>query len=174
MDSLDLSANPISSDASSNSVSLNTVCELSALLLANVNTPSYHLTADQVVWINQFILASPDSFTKITDDIKSITATGEIGVHNIPQIVRLLADIYNNEALKAGMTNPANIIAFIKFTLDTILSSKLLILPDTEKELIKEIVDASLDLLATNLTPIEKGIAELESIPCCSKFLHFF
>jgi hypothetical protein len=146
---------------------VNFVLDLTTLLLVNVNTPSYNLTTEQINWINQFISASPESFIKITNDIKQITSTGKIGLENIPQIVHLCADIYNNDSVKVGITNPANIIVFIKFTIDTILESKYLILPDVEKELIKQLVDTSLNLLILNLNPIE---AEIKSMSSCFRF----
>jgi hypothetical protein len=148
--------------------------ELSQLLLANLHAPTFNLSQEQINWINQFISSSPDSFAQIANDVKAIRDTGKIGVQTIPQIIHLCADIYNNASIKNGLSNPANIIVFIKFTLDTILSSKLLPLPEVEKELIQQLVDTSLNLLSMNLSSIETEIGDLKSVPCCRSLFHFF
>jgi hypothetical protein len=153
---------------------INVVLELSQLLLSNVKTPSYNLTPEQMNWINQFISASPDSFSKIKTDIETITSTGQIGIQNIPQIIHLLADVYNSGALKNNLSNPANVIIFIRFTLDVIITSKYVVLPDVEKELLQSLVDTSLNLLIMNLGSIEKATSTLSSkcfhlFKCCSK-----
>jgi len=148
--------------------------DLSQLLLANVNAPSYNLTSAQINWINEFIAASPSSFAQITSDIKTISATGEVGLKNIPQIVKLIADIYNSGAINSKLVNPENTIAFIKFTLDVILSSPLLVIPDIEKEAIKELVDISLSLLSMNIGTMEAIIDEVESSACFTGCLKFF
>jgi hypothetical protein len=148
--------------------------DLSQLLLANVNAPSYNLTSAQINWINEFIAASPSSFTQITSDIKAISATGEVGLKNIPQIVKLIADIYNSGAINSKLVNPENTIAFIRFTLDVIFSSPLLVLPDIEKEAIKELVDISLSLLSMNIGTIEAIIDEVESSACFTGCFKFF
>jgi hypothetical protein len=153
-----------------NSGNAQVILQLSELLLANVSSPSYKLTKDQINWINQFIAASPDSFKQIDNDLAVIVASGQIGLHTIPQLVHLFADIYINGALKVGVSNPANIIAFVRFTIDMILESKYLILPDIEKELIRQLVDTSLNLLAMNIVPIQSEIVKLESNPFCIGF----
>jgi hypothetical protein len=162
-----------SGNASTN-LQLSILTDLSQLLLSNVKSPSYNLTQDQINWINQFIAASPSSFTTISSDIKTIVSGGQIGLQTIPQIVKLCADIYSSAATSNNLVNPANIIAFVKFTLDVILSSPLLVLPNVEKEVIQSLVDTSLTLLSMNIGNIEAGIEVVESSSCCTKFLSIF
>jgi hypothetical protein len=160
------SESSVSSESSeSTMVSEQTAESLSTLLLSNIHTPSYHFTQEQLNWIKQFITSSPDSFKQLTTDIQAIIEGGQIGLQSIPKIIHLCADIYNNAALKNGLSNPANILLFIRFTLDTMLSSKYLPLPEIEKELIQQLVDTSLNLLEINLVPMENEIQELDS--CC-------
>ena len=150
------------------------LCEL---LLANVNVPSYNLTPDQITWINEFIKASPASFEKITSDIQSITSTGEIQLNNIPQIVKLCADVYYSGAINYNLVNPANIIVFIKFTIDVILTSQLVTIHGVEKEVIQTLVDTSLTLLSMNITNItteRETETDIEVIKSSSCFLGFF
>jgi len=128
---------------------------LAQILLESIPLPSYQLTIEQKSWIQEFIRASPNSFEKIVADINAITADGKIDVHDIPVIVKLFADVYHSGAVSNGLVNTKNVIAFIKFTLDVILDSKLLVIPDIQKKTIEAVVDASLSLLAMNIETID-------------------
>jgi hypothetical protein len=162
-------------DSSANDLSkINVVLDLSELLLSNVNTPSYNLNQEQINWINEFIKASPESFQKISDGFKSLTSDGKIDLHDIPSIIKLLADIYSSESIKKGISNPTNIIAFIKYTIDVIFTSKYLILPDTEKKAIHKLIDISLDLLNTNLSTISSSLDVCKSLKCFQSFIALF
>jgi hypothetical protein len=163
---LDVSANDLSQ--------ICVVLNLSELLLSNVNTPSYNLNQEQINWINEFIKASPESFEKISDGFKNITSDGKIYLHDIPLIIKLLANIYNSESIKKGLSNPSNIIVFIKYTLDVIFSSKLLVLPDTEKETIHKLIDISLDLLKINLSTIINTLDISKTQKCFNSFIVLF
>jgi len=125
------------------------------VLLESIPLPVYKLTAEEMFWIHNFIKTSPESFNTITVDILKITADGKIDVHDIPAIIKLFADVYHSGAINAGLVNTKNVIAFIKFTLDVILDSNILVLPDTEKKATEAVVDASLSLLAMNIDTIE-------------------
>jgi hypothetical protein len=140
-----------SSNVSTSQVNVTLTLNLAQLLLANVNTPSYNLTQDQIQWINQFITASPNSFSTIEADVTSIISSGKIGIQSIPQLVKLCADIYSSDAVSNNMANTQNIIALIKFTLDVILTSELLTMPNDDKEAVKNLVDTSLSLLSINI-----------------------
>jgi hypothetical protein len=163
---VDISAN----DLSQISVTL----DLAKLLLSNVNTPSYNLTQEQINWTNEFIKASPESFEKISDGFKNITSDGKIDLHDIPVIIKLLADIYNSESIKKGISNPNNIIAFIKYTIDVIFASKYLTLPDTEKEAVHKLIDISLDLLNMNISSVTSVLNIFKSSKCYHSFIGLF
>lgn len=128
---------------------------LAQVLLERIPLPAYNLTVEQMAWIQEFIRASPNSFDTIIADIQTITADGKIDVYDIPTIVKLFAHVYHSGAIHAGLVNTKNVIAFIKFTLDVILDSKLLVLPEVEKKTIEAVVDASLSLLAMNIETID-------------------
>jgi hypothetical protein len=155
-------------DASLNDVSqVSVTLKLPELLLSNVNSPSCDLTQEQIKWINLFIIASPESFQKITDGFKNITSDGKIDLHDIPSIIKLLADIYNSESIKKGISNPDNIVVFIKYTIDVVFASKYLTLPDIEKEVIHKLIDISIALLNMNISTIENALSFCK----CYKFL---
>ena len=150
-----------------------TITNIGDLLLSHIHLSCYQLSSEQIDWINIFIKSSPASFLKVTTDIQSITSTGEIGLNKIPQIVKLLADIYYSGAFNYNLVNPDYIITLIKFTIDVLLNSKILILPDTQKELIKELVDSSLTLLSMNISTIETKIQVIKSSNCFIRLLQF-
>jgi len=137
---------------SSDQMEIGNLLKLSELLLANINGPSYHLTSEQIEWINTFIQSTPEAFTNIVEDIKSITEDGKINLHDIPDIVKLLADIYHSTILREGLSHPSTIIAFIKYTISVIFDSPLFLLPNIEKQIIEKMIDSSLDLLSINIS----------------------
>ena len=152
-------------DSSNNLISLVNLIEpelvtpdmtvLVQVLLEKIPLPAYKLTTEEMFWIQNFIKVSPESFNTITVDILKITADGKIDVQDIPTIIKLFADVYHSGAINAGLVNAKNVIAFIKFTLQVILDSNLLSIPDTEKKTIEAVVDASLSLLAMNIDTID-------------------
>jgi hypothetical protein len=144
---------------------------LSKLLLSNLNLSVYSFSDEQKQWIIDFISNSPASFEKITMDIQSIVDDNAIQINDIPKIVKLLADIYNNESIQKGVSNPAMILVFIKYTLDNLLNSKLIHLSDIEINTIESIINISIDLLNTNLEPMNTTVHLGKSSNC---FFWFF
>jgi hypothetical protein len=151
--------------------SFNDVLNLVQLLLTNLNTPSYNLSQDQIYWINQFINASPASFAKVDADVTNLISDGKIGLQSIPQLVKICADIYSSGAISSNMVNSQNTIALIKFTLEVILTSQLIVMSDDDKEAIKRLVDISLSLLSMN---IDSVIDSVETSKCFVGFLNLF
>jgi hypothetical protein len=144
------------------------ITDLAKILLENIAVPAYGLSVEQRAWIQEFIKASPKSFEKIAEDIKIITADGKIDVHDIPAIVKLFADIYHSASTQADLVNANNVISFIKFTLDVILDSKLLVLPEIEKKVISALVDTSLSLLSMNIESLKTGKKKwYQLLICC-------
>jgi hypothetical protein len=157
---------------STDSTQITIAMDLSKILLENVNMPSYNLTKDEIVWIETFIKSSPDTFSGIISDINVIISDGKINMQDVPAIVKLLSDIYHSNALNIKIvTNPKNIVSFIKFTFDVIIECELIPLSDVEKKIIESIVDSSLSLLLTNLPKIE---AEITNNSFCLEILRFF
>jgi hypothetical protein len=159
-------------DSSANSGLNETVVTLTTLLLENMNSPSYNLTQSEIEWINTFIKSCPDTFNNILDDIKIILSDGKINAHDIPQIIKLITDVYKSNALSVKSYNAKNIILLVKTTLVVILNSSLLPLSDVEKHIMLEVVDSSISLLSMNLDKMEDLI---EETLCCDimKMFHF-
>ena len=83
---------------------------------------------------------------KIKDEIDNILKDDIIDLHDLPQIILLISDIYNNHIFENTIEN-IGIPNIVQFTLDSIIDSPILPLPDIEKSIIKKIIDSSLQLL---------------------------
>ena len=98
---------------------------------------------------------SPDFFTKIHEEIYSIENKGVIIYHEIPCIVFFITNLFKFHIVEKSVTN-VNIINLTKITLDAIFDSKLLPFPDIEVEIIKKIVDSSIDLLSLHVNTVKE------------------
>lgn len=114
-----------------------------------------NLTPENIKWINEFIKISPGALKEAVEEISKLKS-GIYVIQDIPHIISIIAKIYHNTYVTKNMKNPQHIIAFVKFTLDSVLDSNLVHLPETEKDAIQFIVDKSLDLLSLNLGIINK------------------
>ena len=151
-----------------------TLTDLQTLLANRVNQPQYNLSTSEMTWIKLFIISSPETFKTIATDIQNINSSGKIGVTDIPQIIKLFYSIYSSAEIYNGISNPNNIIAFIRFTLDVILDSNLIVLPDIEKEILEKTINICLDLLSIQLPNIEKKVESLYDNDCCMRFRSCF
>lgn len=139
--------------------------KLGALLLENLTSPEYKLTVDQQTSIQSFIQTFPTIFDKISKNIEEITKDGKIDLHDIPTIVQLLADTYRLYSVTDGLLQGDISIDFIQYTLNVIIDSKIVTIPEFEKQIIETVVNSCLTLLRMNITTsstIKKGI-------CCWK-----
>jgi len=127
---------------------------LGGLLLSNLSSPKYNLTTEQQTVIQTFIQSSPAVFEKISDNINAITKDGKLDLHDIPYIIQLLADMYQlNNPLLAG----DNLIVFIQYTVNVIIDSKFVELPEFEKQIIDTLVNTCIQLLKINVIPKVKS-----------------
>lgn len=175
---IDLSCNSLDNEnfLPPNDVNEDIYSNLSQILLSHVSIPSYQLSKEEIEWIQLFINISPSTFTKLTKDLLSITADGRIDLYEIPKIVKLLADIYYTDLKNSIQFDAKNIIKLIKFTIDVIIESPLLILPYAEKEVIKDIVEYSIFLLEMKVDTIDNIIdnIEVKSKNCWPKLARIF
>lgn len=127
------------------------VDEMIKMLLINLNNTEYDLSLEQIDWITKFVALSPKSLENILIDIKVIIEDKKIDLHDIPMIIKLITDVYHNDAIKINMSDPKNIIGFIKYTITILINSQYIDLSSVEKKVIINIVDISLNLLSINL-----------------------
>jgi len=137
--------------------------DLKTLLLDNLTFPVYNLTLDQQKCIKIFIQNSPGIFEKITRDINDISKDGKLDLHDVPSIIQLLVDTYQLYNVNNTLLNRENVIVFIQYTINVIIDSKFIELPDFEKKIIEIVVNASIQLLKTNIVSNTKKCFHFQS-----------
>ena len=137
---------------------------LTTLLKNSVLDVNCPLTPQNIAIINVLITTCPDIFDELNVDIKNVIADNKIDLQDIPSLVHIITKIFNSPVIKSAIINhsinvePEDIILYIKYTLDTILTSQFLVIPEFQKTIIKKIIDTSLDLLITNIPSIKKNV----------------
>ena len=125
--------------------------DLIKMFLLNLNKTEYDLSSEQIEWIKKFMALSPKSLENILIDIKVIIEDKKIDLHDIPMIIKLITDVYHNDAIKINLSDPKNLIGFIKYTINILINSQYIDLSSVEKKVIINIVDISLNLLSIDL-----------------------
>ena len=118
------------------------------IICKNINDDKYaiHLNTQEMDYIKNLTKNNPEIFTDIENTINDIMSDGKIDLHDIPKFILLISQIFKSHAIENAVKN-IDIIAVIRFIVDSMLDSGLLPLPNIEIQLIKKIADSSLDLL---------------------------
>jgi hypothetical protein len=128
---------------------------------------SYNLNEDEKKWITEFIQVSPECFSDLDDDIKTIILDGIIDLHDIPFLIKLFAVTYNSEMVKQDIVNSKYMITFIKFSLNVLLEPQFLILSKIEIDIVEKVINTSLSLLTMNLENIGEVEKKIFKNTCC-------
>jgi len=134
-------------------------------LIKNTKYANEFLTIDEIKYINYLSLHYPELCEKINKIVEDITGDGQIDFDDIPKIILLLSEIYKSHILENEIKK-VNVLKLIQFTMDTLLDSEFVPLPEIEIKICKSLVDSSIQLLDTNVQ-----IKELEH-KCCSCLDH--
>jgi hypothetical protein len=136
-------------------------------LQINLKYNFFELRDDQVKWISTFLLMSPSSVKAIVSELNSFNRAC-FYIYEIPNIITIISKIYLRFSLENDMMEMEYLIVLIKFTLDTIIELHYRSLLITERKIIENLINVSLDLLklthSHNLLNNEKS--------CCD-FLQF-
>ena len=133
------------------------------VLLNNLNNPSITLNLDEIKYVQGLLQTNPEVFDKITDTVNNIMSDGKIDLHDLPKLLLLITQIYNSNLIHSLLNN-VDIINIIQYTIDSLLSSDLLPLPNIEVKTIKSIIDTSINLLRLNIIPIENEVSNCFSL----------
>lgn len=109
-----------------------------------------HLTPTEVAFVNNLLKDHPEVFHQIQATVTDILADGKLNLHDLPKVVLMISQIYHAHLVK-NVVHHVGVIHMVKFTLDALLESGVVPLPELEITLIQKVVDASLDLLQTNV-----------------------
>lgn len=145
---------------------------LSCILSENTTKSQhiFYLSQEEINFIKMVLQFYPHKIHQMHEEIKLLVVNGTIQPHNIPQIVIIISNIYNDILLENPADNPILVIHIIKFTTNSILDAELIPLPNVEMSIINEIINTALTLLNMNLPPIKQE----EKSYCASFFPHCF
>jgi len=124
------------------------------------------LSKGELVFLELLIQDNPVLFSDIHEELEKIIQDGTINIHDIPDIVLLLSQIFHIHFIE-NCIEDFGIINIIQFIIECILDSGVLHLNDIDIEILKRVVKSSLSLLKMNVT-IEKEFV------CCQSWLSFF
>jgi hypothetical protein len=116
---------------------------------------SVHLSPKDIKFIDTLLNGNPEMFNQIHGMVDEIISDGVLDIHDIPKIVLLIGKIYKNNLI-GEILKHVKILSVVRFTVDSLLESGLIPLPEVEIHIIKKIVDVSIDLLSTNIDIIEE------------------
>jgi hypothetical protein len=120
------------------------------------------LTPVEINLLTYILSRSPEYVDAIADEVNKIVRQGRIELHDIPDIILLIVDIYKTKFSEHDI-NIADIAGIVKFTVDALLHSGVLPLPEIEIEIIEKLLDSSIALLKTS----PRVVSSMET--CCFK-----
>ena len=143
-------------------------------LKANLHLEKYaiHLTANETQYIEVLMERNPEVFTKIQQTVDEIMSDGVVDLHDIPKIILLISQMYQANVL-TEFIHHIRLLSLVRFTVDCLLDSGLLPIPQAEIFVIKRIVDTTIDLLSTNMDVIVQKTKKCRTgmyWMCCSEF----
>jgi hypothetical protein len=107
------------------------------------------LTASEVAFMHKLCNNCPDVFNNIKITVNAIMADGKVDIFDVPKLIGLFSQIYQDRIILYVVDN-VKTTSLIRFTLDVLLDSDIIPVQSVSKDVIKKIIDTSLDLLDTN------------------------
>jgi hypothetical protein len=120
------------------------------------------LNEKEILFIQKMMKNSPTTFKDMTTQINEILQNKEIELQDIPKIIHIISTIY----IRDFTPNKINLISCIRFTIDALLESGLIPLPNIEIYIIKSVIDTSLDLLQTSLPVVKNKYKKIYKYLC--------
>ena len=124
------------------------------------------LNPNEIQYIKNVLENDPELLHCIGSSINDIIVDGKLDIYDIPRVIRLISEFYKSHCIDRVIED-VGIINIVKFTVDSIIEFNFLPLPNIERELIKKIVDQSLDLLSLNIEFIKTTEKNLIYYLCC-------
>jgi len=136
--------------------------QMDTFLLALIPDSSAKLSPDEIAFMTNLLKdASGVILPQIRQTVQNILNDGAISLHDIPQLVLLITQIFqSNVSLKN-----VNSINLIQYTLDSLIQSNILPIPASLQSVAINIVDTSITLLRTSLPQVEEECTSIFS--CC-------
>jgi len=128
------------------------------ILLHNLSNPkkiSISLNPNEIRYIKKMVDDHPEIFDKISIQINDLIQEKILGIHDLPQIIIIISNVYNSNII-SEIRYKVDIINVVQYTIDSILDCDLIPLPEIEESIIKKIVDSSINLLRMNIKKEEE------------------
>ena len=126
-----------------------------------------HLSSIDIVFMHNMLCSRPEIFSRIQETIDAIMVDGKVDVFDLPHVIRLCAQLYDEKKIQEAFQQ-VDVIALIRFTLDALLDANILRMDDdVTQEAVKKITDASLVLLATNVSRTHSQTSYLSACLSC-------
>lgn len=144
--------------------------KLSDILLQNLNIHilQISLSPNEIVYLKRIINERPSTFIKMLSNINKIIYENTIYLQDIPQIILVLSDVYRSNIIEEILPG-VDLINIIEYTINSILYSKLFYLQE-DLDIVKLLVDSSIELLRIKISIIEKEEDKEEIKYCCFYF----
>jgi len=142
--------------------------KLPDILLQNLNIHTLQITLspNEIAYLKRIINERPSIFIKISSSINKIIYDNTIYLQDIPQIILVLSDIYRSNIIEEIIAG-VDLTNIIEYTINSILYSKLFYLQE-DLDIVKLLVDSSIELLRIKISIIEKEEEEIKY--CCFLF----
>jgi len=126
-----------------------------SILVPSASKFSVNLTPQEIAIITALVNdASGAILPQIKTTIEGLLKDdGNISLHDIPQLVLLITQLFQSNLFAVKNINLLNVI---KYTLDSLLDSNILPIPSGLESVAKTIVDTSIELLNTTLPEVEE------------------
>jgi hypothetical protein len=133
------------------------------LLKENIQNDKFSLkiSGEEVNCIHHLFLHYPEKGTKINKILDDIIDDGKLDLHDVPNIILFLSQIYKSHIIENEIQN-MDVLHLVQITIDTLFDCGFLPLSKMEIDTIKKIADLSMQLLKTDVT-----IKKIEKEACC-------
>ena len=126
--------------------------DLLSILNSRIQDPRCTLQCnpEELAYIQKLIQDHPALFHTVEKEMNHVLEDGILNIHNIPEIVLLLSQLFEIHFIQHSIQE-IGIGNLVRFTVDAVLDSNLFHLPKIETEIIKRVVDVSLQLLSADV-----------------------
>ena len=115
---------------------------------------SYTIGDKEKEYIFRIMQNNPEIFIQLEEGIKEIMKDGKFDLHDIPTVVLLLSKLFHTH--QEGRDNNVDLYSVVEFVLHTMIDCSWIPLPEIEATVLKKIIQSSLELLKTNITPSQR------------------
>ena len=154
-----------------NSINTQNKLDIKSIISSTIVNKEYaiHLTPIEIQYINDIIYNDPELLSIIGNSVDSILSDGVVNLYDIPTIILLLSEIFKSHCIKKIIYN-IDIIHIVRFILESIIDYQYLPLPIVDKNIIKNIIETTFNLLESSVDlkkEINSSCVSITKYFCC-------